>query len=76
MIEESFKFTRSQSWDAVLPVSQCAFENLGEHNNVLVSVPRLLSPDLLSPIPPFLDFNTHCTWKSDRDNSFSGSQGS
>lgn len=49
MIKESFKFTRSQSRDACLAVSECGFENLGEHNHVLVSVPRLLNPSLLLP---------------------------
>lgn len=51
VIKESFKFRRSHSWDAVLAVGECVFENLCVHNNVLVSVPGLLSPALLSPIP-------------------------
>lgn len=72
-IKERFKFTRTQAWDAFLVVSEYGFQNLGAHKNVLVSVPRLLTPNLLSP---FLGCNPHCTWKSDRDSSFSGSQGS
>lgn len=44
VIKESFKLRRSQSWDAVLAVGECVFENLCVHNNVLASVPRLLSP--------------------------------
>lgn len=49
VIQESFKFTRGQTWDARLVVGEHGFQNLGVHSRALVSVASLPSPNLPFP---------------------------
>lgn len=65
--KEGFKFAGGQLWDATLAVGEGGLQDLGIQQDAGFS-PTHDPPPSPGPSP-------YCTWKSDMDSSFSGSQG-